>query len=941
MGSVWRSRARWSVFAIVGIGIGLLAWAPSSDAAPVAAAVAVSAPSVREYFPFSTTTTLAKETGNNTSASSSFSGTRNKTHPEIVSNIVPGNVSDVPTRSLLYNDATTKIYAHVMPWFGPGRHDNYLQVGYRSDDAVQAMSQVDDMGRRGIDGMIIDWYGDPSRCPNDTLEANGTTALMHAAEQHAGFTFALMLDGNIMQWCGAPYPTPAAPDPTALAISELQYAASTYLASPAYLHYDDHGVSKPVIFAFDTGRCTGVPPAAPPFPHACDDAAHYRAVDWTRVKAQPQFANLLVIEVNAGAFTSAGINGAYSWVYARDGQDPTIWGEADFQWFFQHADADTSRVAVGGTYKGFDGSPTPPEWSGNKLMYQDCGQVWLKTFAEIGKYRNSGNQLPMLQLVTWNDYEEGTEIETGIDNCVSINTTLNDSTLTWTITGQENTLHNYTIYASQDGQNLAVLLDDVPPSQRSVDLASFRLAPGSYTIYVKAVGQPSLLNHMSDSVSFASSAAMAPAFLEQGGRVMMAAEHAHDAISRSGHAWRVNIQRPAYLGTGAMFASPDNNLQIAKEAMLTTSPMLGYRVRFSTTGIYDVWVRALRDDPESDSIYVGLDGQSGDGQPDKNGLSLSFRTTDPVRNWFWLPYRFDIAGVVTLAVRTIGEHTINVWMREDGFRFDRLYLTVDSGAGPTGAGLPESPRVVSQGVAGCPAFGGVATAPMGDGGCKLDASFVVVDVIPAGWKALYWNGSGTIWATAGDTIHAQTASFYRLEAPTATPTTTATPTSTSTPATAPTATQTLRPVGTGEPTQTPIPTPAPSICAPRPTTGLHVAPAGADRLSVDVSSTTYPATPGNRIQSLRLTPPPNADVEVGSPSGPSFTVTTPDGSTLTRSFYRGTGGATFTVTLPSMMQQPPPVQIVRTGPGPVTVTVVLHDSCGDWPTFVGGGASAF
>ena len=33
---------------------------------------------------------------------------------------------------------------------------------------------------------------------------------------------------------------------------------------------------------------------------------------------------------------------------------------------------------------------------------------------------NSGKQLPALQLVTWNDYEEGTEIESGIDNCFSL-----------------------------------------------------------------------------------------------------------------------------------------------------------------------------------------------------------------------------------------------------------------------------------------------------------------------------------------------------------------------------------------------------------------------------------------------------------------------------------------------------------------------------------------
>jgi hypothetical protein len=34
-------------------------------------------------------------------------------------------------------------------------------------------------------------------------------------------------------------------------------------------------------------------------------------------------------------------------------------------------------------------------------------------------------------------------------------------------------------------------------------------------------------------------------------------------------------------------------------------------------------------------------------------------------------------------------------------------------------------------------------------------------------------------------------------------------------------------------------------------------------------------------------------------------------------------------------------QVRRTGPGPVTVKMTVTDACGAWPTFVGGGPSAF
>jgi hypothetical protein len=48
--------------------------------------------------------------------------------------------------------------------------------------------------------------------------------------------------------------------------------------------------------------------------------------------------------------------------------------------------------------------------------------------------------------------------------------------------------------------------------------------------------------------------------------------------------------------------------------------------------------------------------------------------------------------VATINVTSSGVHTISVWMREDGFRFDKLLLTTDSNYTPTGIGPGESPQ---------------------------------------------------------------------------------------------------------------------------------------------------------------------------------------------------------------------------------------------------------
>src|SRR5450755_4062477 len=64
---------------------------------------------------------------NNTSASPRFHSAGN-------GNARPGNVSQLPLRSLLYPGASTRLYTRFMPWFGDSKHKD---VGYRSDDPEQ------------------------------------------------------------------------------------------------------------------------------------------------------------------------------------------------------------------------------------------------------------------------------------------------------------------------------------------------------------------------------------------------------------------------------------------------------------------------------------------------------------------------------------------------------------------------------------------------------------------------------------------------------------------------------------------------------------------------------------------------------------------------------------------------------------------------------------
>jgi hypothetical protein len=391
--------------------------------------------------------TLSTATSNNTSASSAFTGTSN-------GNIAPGNVSKVSLREVLYPSANTKIYVHLMPWFGESSHIN---VGYDSADPAEVHLQITDMISRGVDGLILDWYG-----PQSTHENNSLIAVMNEAQQHSGFEFAACEDAGALK---------GAPDVTAKLISDVNYIYSTFEQSPNYMHKN----GRPVIALFGEETLQ---------------------INWTQVAAGVQ-GNPLFIWRNNGGFTQPGSAGSFSWVGLTS--NPADPGLAYLDSFYQTALATTGMQTFGSGYKGFNDSIAP--WGSNRLLDQQCGQTWLATLADINNHYSAGNQLGNIQIPTWNDYEEGTEIETGIDNCVSISASVTGQTLSWSISGQENTLHHYAIYATADGVNL-VALGTVNAGTHSADLSAYSLSPGNYTLYVQAVGQPSLLNHMSGPVAY-------------------------------------------------------------------------------------------------------------------------------------------------------------------------------------------------------------------------------------------------------------------------------------------------------------------------------------------------------------------------------------------------------------------------------------------------------
>lgn len=423
-------------------------------------------------------TTLAAETSINTSGGITFAGCEvsTVTNGQCVNNgnLKPSNISKLDLHTLIPNHPTTKIYLNYVPYWGQSNHPN---VGYSSNNAAQAAKEVADIASRGFDGLISDWYGQGS------WEDASTKLIQNEIDKQSKLTFSLMIDQGGIKWHSC-YPTCSA---TQALLNTLTYARSQgYFSDP---HYQRLGGAAIV---HDFGLLA--------YP-----------INWATIKAANP--DLAWVFESQGAYTNANGIGAFGWPQPKTyNVEPAGYTGLDYLTNFYATSAKfPTKYVVGSVWKGFD--DTVASWStapfnvagvnGGRRIEQNCGQTWLATWNATNAYTG---RLDAVEVATWSDYEEGTEVETGIDNCVGISANLTASTLNWGITGQQNTVHHFTVYISKDGQNLSVLQDQIPASQRSLALSNYGIPTGTYSLYVKAVGQPSMKNHMTTALTYSVSA---------------------------------------------------------------------------------------------------------------------------------------------------------------------------------------------------------------------------------------------------------------------------------------------------------------------------------------------------------------------------------------------------------------------------------------------------
>ncbi|MFH1496691.1 MAG: chondroitinase-B domain-containing protein [Verrucomicrobiota bacterium] len=165
---------------------------------------------------------------------------------------------------------------------------------------------------------------------------------------------------------------------------------------------------------------------------------------------------------------------------------------------------------------------------------------------------------------------------------------------------------------------------------------------------------------------------------ESAGLVVIEAEHTVSRTSALSVDW-VDVADGTAVGGTAIQASPDTGVY----SNTTTSPRADYQVNFTEIGTYYLWVRLAGPSTSSDSVHAGYKSVP---STISGGLTSAGSSA-----FMW--GGTEGSTPVTFEVTSLGINTVNLWMREDGVKVDRLILTDDPAYTPSGTGPAESERV--------------------------------------------------------------------------------------------------------------------------------------------------------------------------------------------------------------------------------------------------------
>jgi Glycosyl hydrolase family 99 len=255
----------------------------------------------------------------------------------------------------------------IASWF-------YPMIGpYASSDRDVLDYHLLLMKYAGIDGVIVDWYGTHNVLDYPLVKRN-TDSLFNRIP-NAGLQFGICYEDQTLGHVKSVVNI----DTVEAAKEDFAYLQSAYFGSNSYIKIN----GQPLLLDFG--------------PQGMKQTA-----DWSQafsgLTTKPK---LLSLEYQGNVTGSSG-NGEFAWVNATN--------LADLQGFYQNR-APQLATAFAGAYPGFKDFYLQGGWGNTLFIIDHNGPATLQSTLNAAQSSN----LPYLQLITWNDYGEGTMIEPTLD----------------------------------------------------------------------------------------------------------------------------------------------------------------------------------------------------------------------------------------------------------------------------------------------------------------------------------------------------------------------------------------------------------------------------------------------------------------------------------------------------------------------------------------------
>ena len=271
------------------------------------------------------------------------------------------------------------ICAHSHPLIGP----------YDGQDPAVLEYHLLLMKLAGIDGVMIDWYGQAGLGAPDAGPLLNTSNALIAKVPSVGVKFGLIMEDYA--WLDLPSAT-----------QNASYAATNYFDSASYIKLGDL-------------RGSDATHAADPIVGVFGPHQFKTAADWQTILGANNSDALLTL-YNQSYLLGAAAAGEFAWPYPQAGEtgDPPPWFSNTSNYYTDSHQAAAVNIAIGVAYPGFDDfyGTNGDETLG--LIPRSYGTTSTLT-ALFDLYAQNSGVLDGIQIATWNDFSEGTNIEPTVE----------------------------------------------------------------------------------------------------------------------------------------------------------------------------------------------------------------------------------------------------------------------------------------------------------------------------------------------------------------------------------------------------------------------------------------------------------------------------------------------------------------------------------------------